>query len=71
MERRISRQIEERDKTKLKYMSVLLIIALILIVLALGLIIFNVPISQKAINIILLVVALFVVAATSGVNLKL
>ena len=52
-------------------MSVLLIIALILIVLALGLIIFNVPISQKAINIILLVVALFVVAATSGVNLKL
>lgn len=51
-------------------MSILTIIALILIVLALGLIIFNVPISQKAVNIILLIVAALVVIGNSGFRLN-
>lgn len=50
-------------------MSIITIIALILIVLALGLIIFNVPISQKAVNIILLIVAGLIIL--SGTNLRL
>lgn len=47
-------------------MSIITIVILILAILALGLLIFNVPISQRAVNIILLV--LVILLALSGTH---
>jgi hypothetical protein len=52
-------------------MGLLQIFLLILIVVALALVIFNVPISQKVVNILLLIIAALVVLSGSGVNIAL
>lgn len=52
-------------------MSIISIVTLIVILVLLVLIIFNVPVSQKMVNILLLIIAGLVVLSGAGVSVRI